>query len=420
MEQGTGVVPGRQRAIDATRGLVMIIMALDHLRDFLGNAHYDATDLAQTTIPVFLSRWVTHFCAPTFFLLAGMSAYLSIASGRRTPAAAARFLAVRGLALVVIEQTVLRCLGWYFHFDYHYMNAGVLYGLGLSMVLLAAVIRLPPAVSLWLGVAIVLGEPAIAAVDLGSGGLGTIWALAAQSRDFEPVAGYHFFVSYPPIPWFGVMALGFGLAEVVYGRGRVRIQRLVAVAAAMLAVFAVLRGMGLGDPSPWTAQYGGVWTLASFVNLSKYPPSTAFLLITLGGALLALAAFERWPARGRLLETYGRVPLFFYLVHIPVIHAIAVAYSYVAFGAATWLISGPVIFWDTPLPGSPPNYGFDLGWVWLIWAGFVAAMYPACAWFARVMAPGPPTTAAPGRPPPEAGRASAAGTTAAPRQPSSS
>ena len=111
------------------RGLVMIVMALDHVRDFLGNAHFDATDLAQTTAPVFFTRWITHFCAPTFFLLAGVSAYLSIQSGRRTVGAAARFLVVRGLALVVLEQTALRCLGWYFHFDYHFMNAGVLYGL---------------------------------------------------------------------------------------------------------------------------------------------------------------------------------------------------------------------------------------------------------------------------------------------------
>jgi uncharacterized membrane protein len=373
----------RTRAIDATRGLVMVVMALDHLRDFLGNAHYDATDLAQTTMPVFLSRWITHFCAPTFFLLAGMSAYLSIASGRRTTAGAMRFLVVRGLALVVIEQTALRCLGWYFHFDYHFMNAGVLYGLGLSMVLLAAIIRLPPLVSLLLGLAIVLGEPVIAALDLGGGAFGTVWALLTQSRDFEPVAGYHFFVSYPPIPWFGAMALGFGLADAIYGRDRARVRRLAAVGAAMLAAFVVLRALGQGDPSPWTTRYGGAWTVASFVNVSKYPPSTAFLLLTLGGALLALAAFERWPARGRLLETYGRVPLFFYLVHIPAIHLIAVAYSYVAFGTATWLVNGPVIFWDTPLPGSPPSYGFSLVVVWLIWAGFVVAMYPACAWFAR-------------------------------------
>src|SRR5215468_9439125 len=141
----------RLRAIDAARGLVMVVMALDHLRDFLGNAHYDATDLARTTAPLFLSRWITHVCAPTFFLLAGVSAYLSIQSGRRTVRDAARFLVVRGLALVVLEQTALRCLGWYFHFDYHYMNAGVLFGLGWCMVLLGGLVFLPPAVSLAAG-----------------------------------------------------------------------------------------------------------------------------------------------------------------------------------------------------------------------------------------------------------------------------
>lgn len=379
---GAPLATARRRAVDAVRGLVMIVMALDHLRDFLGNAHYDATDLARTTVPVFLSRWITHFCAPTFFLLAGVSAYLSIQTGRRTPGGAARFLAVRGLALVVVEQTVLRCLGWYFHFDYHFMNAGVLYGLGLSMVLLAAFVRLPPGVSFVVGLAIVLGEAAIARLELGDGPIASLVALATRSRDFEPVAGYHFFVSYPPVPWFGAMALGYGVADLVYGRSGVRRRALAGLGAAFVAGFVVLRWLQLGDPSPWTPRFGGVWTLLSFVNVAKYPPSTDFLLVTLGGALLAMAAFERWPRPGRLLETYGRVPLFFYLVHVPLIHAIAVVYSYLAFGAASWLTSGPVIFWDTALPGSPPSYGLGLAWVWVIWAVFVAALFPLCRWYA--------------------------------------
>src|SRR5262245_33565875 len=121
--------PARWRAVDALRGVVIAIMTLDHVRDFLGNAHFDATDLTQTTGPIFASRWITHLCAPAFFLLAGASAWLSVQSGRRSVGDAARFLLVRGLALVAVEQTALRCLGWYFHFDYHFMNAGVLYGL---------------------------------------------------------------------------------------------------------------------------------------------------------------------------------------------------------------------------------------------------------------------------------------------------
>jgi uncharacterized membrane protein len=379
--------PARRPEVDAVRGLVMIVMALDHVRDFLGNAHFDATDLARTTAPVFFSRWITHFCAPTFFLLAGMSAYLSIQSGRRTVAAAARFLVVRGLALVVLEQTALRCLGWYFHFDYHFMNAGVLYGLGWSMVLLAGMVFLPPAASLAAGLVIVLGEPAIAAIGPGDGPLGTLWALATQSRDFEPVAGTHFYVSYPPIPWFGAMALGHGLAALAYGGGAPRRGLLAGVAAACLALFAVLRALNLGDPSPWSAQPSGLFTALSFINLSKYPPSTLYLLLTLGCALLGLAALGRSPGPStagrarRVLETLGRVPLFFYVIHIPLIHAIAVAYSYLAFGAATWLTSGPVIFWDVALPGSPPSYGFSLPGVYAIWLAVVAVLYVACRWY---------------------------------------
>ncbi|TMQ26842.1 MAG: DUF1624 domain-containing protein, partial [Deltaproteobacteria bacterium] len=309
----------RRRAVDAVRGLVMVIMALDHLRDFLGNAHFDATDLSQTTAPLFLTRWITHFCAPTFFLLAGTSAYLSIQSGRRTVRDAAQFLVVRGLVLVVLEQTALRCLGWYFHFDYHFMNAGVLYGLGWSMVLLGGLVFLPPAVSVAIGGAILLGEAGIAAADLGEGWLGTLLALATRSRDFEPVAGYHFFVSYPPIPWFGVMALGHGLAALVYragdpgeARSGVRTRRwLLGLAAAFLLLFAIVRGLDVGDPSPWSAQPSRLFTALSFVNVSKYPPSTPFLLLTLAGALLALFAFERRPRAGQIFEVYGRVPLVF-------------------------------------------------------------------------------------------------------------
>ncbi len=379
-----GGARARRREVDALRGLVMTVMALDHVRDFLGNAHFDATDLSLTTAPIFLSRWITHFCAPTFFLLAGFSAYLSIQSGRRTVGAAARFLVVRGLALVVIEQTALRCLGWYFHFDYHFMNAGVLFGLGWSMVVLGGLVFLPPAVSLAVGLVIVLGEPAIAAIDLGDGPLGTLWALATRSRDFEPVADYHLYVSYPPIPWVGAMALGHGVAALARG-ATARRRILAGFGAGFLVLFVAIRALNLADPSPWAVQPSALFTALSFVNLSKYPPSTPYLLLTLGVALLALAAFERssaapGPVR-RILETFGRVPLLFYLLHIPLIHAIAVIYSLAAFGAAPWLTSGPVIFWDHALPGSPPSYGFALPGVYALWLAVLVMFYPACRWY---------------------------------------
>jgi uncharacterized membrane protein len=194
-------------------------------------------------------------------------------------------------------------------------------------------------------------------------------------------------VSYPPIPWFGVMALGHGLAALAYGGGAPRRGLLAGVNTAFLALFVVLRALNLGDPSPWSAQPSGLFTALSFINLSKYPPSTPFLLLTLGSALLGLAALGRSPGpptaspARRVLETLGRVPLFFYVIHIPLIHAIAVAYSYLAFGAATWLTSGPVIFWDVALPGSPPSYGFSLPGVYAIWLAVVAVLYAACRWY---------------------------------------
>ena len=383
-------LPARVHAIDAVRGAVMIVMALDHVRDFLGDAHGGATDLSVTTLPLFLTRWITHFCAPAFFLLAGASAYLSIQSGRRTAREAARFLLVRGLLLVVVEQTALRCLGWYFHFDYHFMNAGVLYGLGWSMVLLAAFLRLPPLAALVTGVAIILLEGPLSTLPLGTGPLSTLLALATRSQDFEPIADYHFFVSYPPLPWFGAMAFGYGLMSLVsppsspaggaWSSHHAR-RRLLAFGLAFLAVFVLLRALQLGDPSPWSLQPSRLFTALSFVNLSKYPPSTDFLLLTLGVALLALAAL--WHRPLPVLERLGRVPLFFYLLHIPLIHLVAVAYSLLAFGAASWLTSGPVIFWDVALPGSPPTYGLSLPLVYLTWLAILAALYPLCLWYGR-------------------------------------
>src|SRR5262245_16781056 len=161
------------------------------------------------------------------------------------------------------------------------------------MVLLAGLIALPPAASLAIGLAILGGEAAIARIDLGDGALGTLFALAAKSRDFEPVSGYHFYVSYPPIPWFGAMAFGYGLAHLAYGGEAARRRLLVAFGAVFLALFAILRSLELWDPSPWTAQPGPLFSALSFVNVSKYPPSTPFLLLTLGITLLGLAAFER-------------------------------------------------------------------------------------------------------------------------------
>jgi hypothetical protein len=175
------------------------------------------------------------------------------------------------------------------------------------------------------------------------------------------------------------MALGFGLAPLAYGRPGVRRAPLVALGAGCLAGFVAVRALGLGDPSPWAHQPEPLFTALSFVNVNKYPPSTAFLLLTIGAAALGLVALDRG---SRVLERFGRVPLFFYLVHIPIIHLAAVAYAYLAFGDARWLTSGPVIFWDVALPGAPPSYGFGLPGVYLCWAILVAALYPACRWFA--------------------------------------
>jgi uncharacterized membrane protein len=337
----------------------MIVMVLDHLRDFLGDAHFDATDLTKTTVPIFLSRWITHLCAPAFFLLAGTSAALAQSSTSR--------LIARGITLVVVEQTVLH-LAWYFHADYHFMNAGVLYGLGTCMVMMGVLKRLGPTGCLLLGVALIFAQPAIAQIDLG-----TPWDLLAKSSDHD-FNGYHFYVSYPPIPWLGAMLFGYGLAQYR--------ERAAPAGLAFLLAFVIIRLVNVWD-TPWHTGETGLDTVLSFVNVSKYPPTTPFLLLTLGIALVAFAMFDRKQLEPQrpILEVFGRVPLFFYIVHIPLIHAIAVGYSYAMFGDAVWLRTGPVIFWDVPLPGSPSDYGLPLWAVYLVWIAFVAAMYPICRWW---------------------------------------
>ena len=177
------------------------------------------------------------------------------------------------------------------------------------------------------------------------------------------------------------MALGYGLAALAYRELRPRLRPLAGVATAFLILFVAVRGLNVWDPSPWSVQPGALFTALSFVNVSKYPPSSPFLLLTLAVALLAVIAFERRPTAGRIFETFGRVPLFFYVIHIPLIHLVAVIYSLAVFGAATWLTSGPVIFWDTALPGSPPSYGLALPGVYAVWIATVTALYPACRWY---------------------------------------
>jgi uncharacterized membrane protein len=376
----------RQRldAIDVVRGLVMVLMALDHTRDFFSDARFDPTDLSRTTSTLFLTRWVTHFCAPVFVFLAGTGAYLY---GVRCQSRArlAWFLASRGLWLVILEFTLVY-LGWSFRLDYQVLVGQVIWAIGGSMMILAGLALLPAGAVLALGIALVAGHGLLDGlapeqIELWRG----LWAVLFRPGVVPLPLDVRAFVAYPLLPWLGVMCLGYGLGP-LWRFDRPRRRRwLLGIGVAMCVAFVVLRAMNRhGDPRPWSPQPTALFSLWSFLNCSKYPPSLLFVLMTLGPALLALAWFDRTSPLGlwaRPLVTFGRVPLFYYLLHLPLIHLAAIAVALASCGEAGFLFQH--IFFTRPSE-IPADYGFGLPVVYLVWLGIVAALYPPCRWFAAI------------------------------------
>jgi uncharacterized membrane protein len=360
----------------------MVLMALDHTRDFFGNHSIDALDITSTSIPLFFARWLTHLCAPIFVFLAGISVALARA---KEPRLELGQLALRGLWLVLLEQTFLRCLGWYFNFDYHYMNAGILWGTGWAMVLLAGVLalRLPSHLIGILGLALMAGHSFLAGL------VGSSWwgIFLLRSDELLPAPGWHFYVSYPVLPWFGVMAFGYGLGGLIQKQSEfnTQVRRIfILYGLGMTLLFVLLRLPNLLDPDPWSIQSRTGFTILSFINTEKYPPSFLFLLMTLGPMLVFVALASFLPKLiQQFLIVLGRVPLFFYLAHIVLIHILAVLLAFIRFGHAEWLYQGPGIFWSETLPGHPPGYGLGLGWVLAIWLLVIALLWPVCRWYGQ-------------------------------------
>jgi len=331
----------RLTSIDALRGLVMVVMALDHTRDLFSNAAFDPTDLTQTTPLLFFTRWITHFCAPVFVLLAGTSAFLSL-SGGKSRGELARFLVTRGLWLMLLEVAVVTPLGWSFNFDYGFTRLQVIWVIGASMAVLAGLVPIVPRRAIGvLGLVIVLGHNVFDGPHAAwLGGFAGTWTLLHNLTPLQPFPHKTVLSIYPIVPWFGVMALGYGcVGELMLVDPRKRDRLLLIIGLAMIALFALLRASNLyGDPKPWAVQKDAVRTLLSFVSCTKYPPSLLYLLMTLGPAAIVLAFADRLPRLiTEILTTYGRVPLFYYLLHLPILHGLAVLFSYVRYGQAPWL-----------------------------------------------------------------------------------
>lgn len=308
----------RNIAIDALRGAVMILMALDHARDFYADGfRVRPEDLATTTPSLFFTRWITHFCAPVFVFLAGTSAFLY---GQKHPRGELfTFLLSRGAWMILLELTIMR-IGWSPDPFYRFSMLQVIWAIGWSMVALAFISRLPLAAVATVGAVMVLGHNAldfIHAKDVGS--FSWLWTILHEQGVLMPFENRRFFVAYPLVPWIGVMALGYAFGPVVLKPLAERKALILKLGLAMCAAFLALRASNVyGDPSPWSFRSTPIMSLISFLKCTKYPPSLCYLLMTLGPALCALAWMDR-PSEHRalrMLAVFGGVPLFYYVLHL--------------------------------------------------------------------------------------------------------
>ena len=383
MTASTAPMRARIESIDLVRGIIMILMALDHTRDYFGNAGVNPTDPATTTVALFLTRWITHICAPGFFLLTGVGAALTLR--RMSTPALSRFLLTRGLWLIFLEIVVVRCFGWQFNFDYRLMLLNVLWALGWAMIFLSALVRLPTWAVTSIGVVMIATHNLLDGVQEASfGALAPLWTILHAPGVIVDAPGHLVFVAYALIPWIGVTAAGYGLGTVYRWEAERRRRLLLRLGLVLVAAFLVLRTInGYGDPLPWSTRQSPMFTALSFLNTNKYPPSLLFLLMTLGPILLLLRALDAGtPGVLHPALVFGKVPLFYYLLHVPLIHLLAVVACYARYGDAHWMFqsNGLDQFPVTQPPGGP----LGLPWVYLIWAGIVIALYPVCRWFAAL------------------------------------
>lgn len=381
----------RLSSIDILRGLVMVIMALDHTRDFLSNsaAAFDPTDLAHTTPALFFTRWVTHFCAPVFVFLAGTGSYLALVRGGYDRCALARFLATRGLWLIFLEVFVISPLGWSFSLSFGFTRLQVIWVIGVSMIILAALIIVWPSRLIGMaGLVMILTHDIFdgaRAAWLGSGQ--ETWKALHGLAFFQPFPHKIVASLYPLIPWVGVMMAGYAAGEIMSLQAARRRRIFLALGGFTTFLFVALRILNVyGDPAPWSAQPTPLYTALSFLRCSKYPPSLLYLLMTLGPALFALGLLDGSRAGAWLssrLRVFGRVPLFYYLLHLPLLHVIAILFALLTYGDASWL------FHDLMAPKGlahpiPSGYGYGLPVVYAVWLSALVMLYPACKWFGAV------------------------------------
>lgn len=366
----------RIESIDILRGLVMVIMALDHVRDYFhyGSFFADPTNLETTTPILFFTRFITHYCAPVFVFVAGTSAFLY--GTKTTKKQLSFFLFTRGLWLIVLE-IVVNNLIWTFDLTFSFPILQVIWAIGLSMIVLAALIRLPYKAILTVGILLIAGHNLLDGITMqGSSMQSIIWYILHQQM-FLPIGSDRMIaLAYPIIPWIGVISLGYCFGKLYQTNfdALLRKKYLLRLGFGSIILFFVLRGINIyGDLVPWTAQKNVTYTILSFFNVTKYPPSLVYVLITLGPPLLLLYAIES--TKNKITDfflVFGRVPLMYYFLHVLVIHVFAIIGILLFGGEWKNMILTADVFINTRLL----DYGYSLTVVYLVWIGVILLLYP--------------------------------------------
>lgn len=374
----------RQQSIDFLRGLVMVIMAIDHIRDLMltSEISQEPTDLASTTPILFFTRWITHFCAPTFVFLSGVSAYLS-SRKHHDWEATKQFLITRGLWLILLEFTIIG-FGIWFDLQFRSFLFQVIACIGMGMILLAFVFKLSPKVLAIVSLVLIFGHNALGLIPaFENPALKFLWALFISPNLFPIGTDHMVMIMYPVLPWFGIMLAGFVVGRLYELEPIARKKNLTTLFIFTLIAFVVIRAINIyGDPRPWVVQANPFFTVLSFVNTTKYAPSLLFTLMTLSFALGILRLTDGMdnPVM-RFFTVYGKVPLFYYLIHWYIIHSLTLIMVFMQ--GFTWeSLEFGIFKFGRPATGS----GVSLGGIYLVWIGVVLCLYPLCLWYGKYKA----------------------------------
>lgn len=375
----------RIASIDLLRGIVMVLMALDHVRMYFaqGTWYADPTDLAATTPMLFFTRWITHFCAPVFIFLAGTSAHLR-KSRTGDAGQISAFLFTRGLWLVLVEFVIVN-FAWTFDITYSFRILQVIWAIGISMIVLSALVRLPDRVILVVGLILTAGHNLLDGIQVDGTAIGSLlWYTLHQPKFIILDSGNTVNFVYPVLPWVGLMSLGYvagAFYDDAFGSNRRR-KLLLGIGIGLSLLFLILRSFNLyGEPHAWSGGGTFVHSILSFLNTTKYPPSLHFLLMTMGPALIFLSFSEGMENRiTALFIIFGRVPFFFYMVHLYFIHALAMWHlAYSGRDPGEYVLSA-----ENLLSGRLSSFGLGLEAVYLLWVLVTVALYPLCRWYRKV------------------------------------